>query len=729
MKIATSLRIAFVMGMLCLSWIVPDSVAQSTKTELPPAQPATSPHAILRNDRLELAFDRKTGALQTIENKLAGETYGVDGDAFEIEVVGFTVRLADANLARMAVEGDTLKADYQGKDLAIQVRYTLRGHFVEKQMTLTSARDYGLKKLIVSQPTFSAADLRIVDYRHPQLGVNKGGEPTHTFFGRTPKGGLFTGVEMSFDASAAKGRQVVLGYSPSMKVKANEKIVCEPVYLGVYRRGSHDVEKKDLPLQSESDAMVAMTSAILPPPHPRLGPFLCGWWSEMWRKPYTTMKDVERDMRSIDFAVECGIDMVGDARTWAGEPHKVSSLRNDDKFQLGELPLKLAEYARKKGVRWIFWPSMGNSEPWCEQERMGKPFRPDKPEWLIVTPYSATRSNYQPVATCFGYQPSYDWLKKTILDAMEAGQYGAWSIDGDFFGGPGFDGGPGWNGGGGWNGEPGEPWVHPARCQSKTHDHLSSDINYICQRNLTELARILRQRYPNVYTFYSRPTMDLGVWALRYVDACWTINEWAGLDGIPGIGPQPKNVLLGDKIRHWSRIRVHQHFFPHYLDSPLVFDAPKSMMGRDWTSENIDYILLSALSSSPNQTFYLPSQAGIPAADKQEIKKWLDWGRTNLQYIMVRKDLPVWPAAGKVDGSAHIVGQRGFVFLFNPNKDSLPGEFALSEESIGLKGDGTFRVSQFYPTAERMAAVRYGETVRWDIPGQTVVILNIQPTP
>ena len=115
--------------------------------------------------------------------------------------------------------------------------------------------------------------------------------------------------------------------------------------------------------------------------------------------------------------------------------------------------------------------------------------------------------------------------------------------------------------------------------------------------------------------------------------------------------------------------------------------------------------------------------------DGSEIKKWLDWGRANVKYIMVRKDLPVWPAVGKVDGSAHVVGQRGFMFLFNPNKDSLPGAFALSEESIGLKGDGTFRVSQFYPTAERMAAARYGETVRWDIPGQTAVILDIRPTP
>ncbi len=673
----------------------------------------------LENSRVGFNFNRKTGTLATIENKHSGETYWVRGDACSVEAVEFSTDFADLKLMSFDRQGEAVTARYQSGGLTIEVTYTLHGEnqFMEKQLVLISNRNYGLRKIVLSRLTFP---MDVISYLHPKLGLNRGAEPACTYFGRTDKGGFFAGVEIPFDGSSNRGREVTLTYAPNVKVAAGETPASERMYLGVYRRGPNDEEKGDLPLQSESDAMVAMTSAILPPPsNPRLGPFLCGWWSEMWRKPYTTMEDVDRDMRSIDFAVECGIDIVADARVWAGEPHKVNSLRNDDKFQLGELSLKLAEYARKKGVRWMFWASMGNSEPWCEQDRMGKPFRPDKPEWLM-TPYSAT---------CFGYQPSYDWLVKTILDAMEAGQYGAWSMDGDFFGGPGFDGGPGWNGGGGPNGEPGEQWVHPARCQSTAHDHLSPDINYICQRNLTELAGILRRRYPNLYTFYSRPTMDLGVWALRYVDACWTINEWAGLDGIPGIGPQPKNVLLGDKIRHWSRIRVHQHFFPHYIDSALVFDAPKSMSGRDWTSENIDYIMLSALSSSPNQIFYLPSQTGIPAADKQEIKKWLDWARTNVKYIMVRKDLPDWPAPGKVDGSAHIVDRRGFVFLFNPNQDSLPGEFTLSEESIGLKGEGTFRVSQFYPTAERMVAARYGEMVHWDIPGRTTVILDIQPAP
>ena len=128
--------------------------------------------------------------------------------------------------------------------------------------------------------------------------------------------------------------------------------------------------------------------------------------------------------------------------------------------------------------------------------------------------------------------------------------------------------------------------------------------------------------------------------------------------------------------------------------------------------------MLSALSSSPNQTFYLPSQAGIPAADKQEIEKWLDWGRAHVKYIMVRKDLPDWPMPGKVDGSAHIVGAGGYVFLFNPNPGALDGAFPLTEEAIGLGGQGPFRVTQHYPASEQHLTLVYGADVRWSVPGR-----------
>ena len=90
-------------------------------------------------------------------------------------------------------------------------------------------------------------------------------------------------------------------------------------------------------------------------------------------------------------------------------------------------------------------------------------------------------------------------------------------------------------------------------------------------------------------------------------------------------------------------------------------------------------------------------------------------------------DLPDWPAAGKIDGSAHLVGDHGLIFLFNPSTKALTGEFDLTDESIGLKSAGNFRIDQEYPAADRKITSAAGETVRWEIPPTTAVVLRIQP--
>ena len=148
--------------------------------------------------------------------------------------------------------------------------------------------------------------------------------------------------------------------------------------------------------------------------------------------------------------------------------------------------------------------------------------------------------------------------------------------------------------------------------------------------------------------------------------------------------------------------------------------------GRPWTSEAIDYIMLSAISSSPNQLYYLPAKSGLPEADKREIKKWLDWGRTHAAYLMVRQDLPDWPQAGKIDGSAHLLGDHGYLFLFNPNPEAQPANFSL-DESIGLTQGTSFSITAEYPDSKLKTGLSRGSPVSWIIPPRTATILSIKP--
>ena len=490
-------------------------------------------------------------------------------------------------------------------------------------------------------------------------------------------------------------------------------MACEPVYFGVYRRDPLDDEKQDLPLSSESAAMVAMVSTILGGPRFGLVPMACGWHSEMAHDTYTE-QSVAGDLQSLDFLAECGIDWLSDSHPWGGETDKMNALGQHDKYEPGPLVHKFLEHARQVGVKVVMWSSMNKTHAWSGQ---GRPFRSDQPDWLMDAgaspPQNAPewRRNVQGMLSaggnCFANRPFYDWLVRINLEGMAAGQYKSWAMDGDFFG------------GGGWY-----TTVVPVDCQSDKHDHLAGDSNYACQRALAQLTDAIRKHFPETYIFMCRPPMDLGVWALRNVDVCFTLLE---------SGTGEDNLASGDLIRTWSRVRVHRDFFPHYLDQPLLFPSRADSLGKpsNWPSGHLDYILLSALSSSPNQLYYLPTKTGIPVADRAEIRRWLNWGRDNVEYLQVRKDLPDWPAPGKVDGSAHFLGDRGLIFLFNSGSTPRSGEFALTEEVTGLNRPGDDQPettnAQEYPPSDRPVKAAFGETVRWEVPAETAIVLRIQP--
>ena len=672
----------------------------------------------LDNEQLGLHFDDARGTLVALHNKRTDEVYHIHGDEISVEAEEFRVDSAAAKLVSLHADQRAVHASYQSGGITIDVTYTLgrERRFAEKRVALTCNRDYALKNVTISRLSFSAADLKIVPYRY-QKNV--------TYFGRTPEGGFFAGVELPFDASSLKDGRLTLGYAPGLKVKAGEKLACEPIYLGVYKRypgeqplawqpfvftirrypGTPKLEV--IPLRSESDAMVALTSAVLGPPRHGLVPVACGWHCEMEHHAYQSETAVQEGMKSLDFLTECGIDWVSDSSCWGGETDKMNRLIEGQEYEPGGPVRRLLEHAKEVGVSVVMWSTMNHTHPWWRS--MGRPFRPDKPEWIMVP--GGTNDNLE--VNCFANEPFFQWLAEINMQALRTGYYQGWAMDGSFFGHGGY----------------GKAFV-PVNCPSDKHDHLPGDSNYACQRNLDRLMARVRRQDPEIVVFTCGPPMDLGVWSLRNVDICFTIDEASKLEFLeylPGLKAQPVNVAFGDKIRNWSRVRVHHHFFPHYVDQPLLFPSRSSRNAAlSWTSEKLDYILLSALSCSPNQLFYLPTRTGIPQRDKAEIRKWLDWGRKHAEYLLVRQDLPDWPAAGKVDGSAHVLQDRGLVFLFNPNKDSLPGQFALTEQGIGLKKQRAFRIAQVYPDSDLSREASYGETVRWTVPGEGAVVLMVQ---
>ncbi|MEW5979367.1 MAG: hypothetical protein AB1898_26530 [Acidobacteriota bacterium] len=104
-----------------------------------------------------------------------------------------------------------------------------------------------------------------------------------------------------------------------------------------------------------------------------------------------------------------------------------------------------------------------------------------------------------------------------------------------------------------------------------------------------------------------------------------------------------------------------------------------------------------------------------------------DWGRKNIRHLQVRKDLAQWPEAGKVDGSSHVIEDRGLIFLFNPNPTALSSRFRIDHESIGITIGSRFEVTETHPASGVKQLLTVGQEAVWDVPGWTAVVLSVAP--
>jgi hypothetical protein len=162
---------------------------------------------------------------------------------------------------------------------------------------------------------------------------------------------------------------------------------------------------------------------------------------------------------------------------------------------------------------------------------------------------------------------------------------------------------------------------------------------------------------------------------------------------------------------------------------------------RDWDYLGWRYSLLSSIAVAGwNNVIDL-----IPARDAAELKAfseadrwwfrlWIDWTAVNKEFLRHTRPILGQPAIGKVDGTSAIVGDRGYIFLFNPNARAMAAEFAL-DATIGLAGQGRFLLKELYPREGRLVgkpgagAWTAGDQVTLPLDGGSAVVLELQPAP
>lgn len=166
---------------------------------------------------------------------------------------------------------------------------------------------------------------------------------------------------------------------------------------------------------------------------------------------------------------------------------------------------------------------------------------------------------------------------------------------------------------------------------------------------------------------------------------------------------------------------------------------PTRFRARDWDYLGYRYSVISSIATGGwNHVMNM-----IPARDSAEfthfsdqdkawIRGWLDWVREHKDYLRHTRTILGQPAIGRLDGAAAISGDRGYIFLFNPNYQRLTAEFRL-DRSIGLTAGTDFLVRELYPRnnaligKERSGVWRLSGLVTLPLAGTSAVVLEVMP--
>lgn len=161
---------------------------------------------------------------------------------------------------------------------------------------------------------------------------------------------------------------------------------------------------------------------------------------------------------------------------------------------------------------------------------------------------------------------------------------------------------------------------------------------------------------------------------------------------------------------------------------------------RDWDQLGWRYSLLSSIAVGGwnNVISVIPARdmeefRHFPEQERRWFRAWLEWTERNREFLRHTRTILGQPALGKVDGTSAIVGDRGYVFLFNPNGRRLNAEFTL-DSAIGLRGR-RYLLRELHPQEGRLigkpgAGVwSHGDRVEIALDGGSALVLEVQPAP
>jgi hypothetical protein len=162
---------------------------------------------------------------------------------------------------------------------------------------------------------------------------------------------------------------------------------------------------------------------------------------------------------------------------------------------------------------------------------------------------------------------------------------------------------------------------------------------------------------------------------------------------------------------------------------------------RDWDYLGWKYSLLSSIATGGwnNVLNMIPARdideyRSWSRTDTEWFRRWLHWTETNKGYLRNTRTILGQPSLGKIDGTSAIKGNRGYIFLFNPNARKVSADLVL-DSSIGLEHSGPLMMRELYPRESclrakpELAFWKKGDHCSITMEGASALVLELSPAP
>jgi len=175
-----------------------------------------------------------------------------------------------------------------------------------------------------------------------------------------------------------------------------------------------------------------------------------------------------------------------------------------------------------------------------------------------------------------------------------------------------------------------------------------------------------------------------------------------------------------------------QAWYNHYYRFLLIYlNLVQINFKRDGNGHL--YSILSALQASTHgQLSEFQTLTNDGEADQvfKDLRYWKDWANMHMEYLEDRVDLFGQPCRKDgIDGSAHIIENRGYLFVFNPCPGKEKWGSIPLDELIGIETNSRFSLDEISSgIPKRIGVYRKGDSFSFPVPAKSALLIELKPT-